>query len=791
MSGREPAFARATAIAKALFGALDATVVLTRNGSFWRSMDPLGRMPQEDAASERVIAKGKPIWVVDASKDPELADHIMVNGPPFLRFYAGAPVILPDGSTLGCLCVGDNKPRKKDEALLGHLAGFIADECDRARIAAELAAGDRALNDTRSALVAFVESIPAAVMMTDRDMRVIHASPRWLDDFSVAAAADVVGRCVYDIEPLFFRQYREIYESVLSGKDYRADRVRSPQRDGSVRYFSAEVTPWRDEKGEIRGLISVALDITEMVEINKRTERSEQRLALAAEIANLHVWEMDFSRGVLEQAGFAQSDIFDREYTYEELLKHGTAITIHPDDRDEISAEWDKATREGRRYWPEYRINRADGKEVWAQCATKLVLNPKGAPKRLIGAMQDITVRKLAEAELIKAKEEAEAANKAKSAFLATMSHEIRTPLNGVLGMAQAMAQSDLDPVQRERLAIIRQSGETLLAILNDVLDLSKIEAGKLELEEAEFDMAELARGAHAAFTELANRKGVSFNLAIADEAKGVYRGDSTRLRQIIYNLVSNALKFTSEGEVSVSVTRSSETLKIAVRDTGIGVAPERLAKLFDKFEQADASTTRRYGGTGLGLSICRELAELMGGRVSAVSKPGKGSTFTLALPLERVGDAGELAPMEMPAAEGMTGGFTLRVLAAEDNPVNQLVLRTLLHQAGIEPVIVSDGAQALEAWRSHDWDVILMDVQMPIMDGPTATGLIRVEEAKAKRRRTPIIALTANAMAHQVAEYRAAGMDDFVAKPIEIGRLFQALEAVLPDEPQPEKLAS
>src|SRR6185503_1123661 len=220
-------------------------------------------------------------------------------------------------------------------------------------------------------------------------------------------------------------------------------------------------------------------------------------------------------------------------------------------------------------------------------------------------------------------------ATKAKSAFLATMSHEIRTPLNGVLGMAQAMAGDDLTPTQRERLTVIRQSGETLLAILNDVLDLSKIEAGKLELDETEFDVQELARGAYAAFTAIAAKKGVDFELTIDKAAHGVFRGDSTRVRQVLYNLVSNAIKFTEHGGVRVRVGRRAGQLVLSVRDSGIGIAPDALKRLFSKFEQADSTTTRRYGGTGLGLAICRELAELMGGSIEAQSTPGEGSTFT------------------------------------------------------------------------------------------------------------------------------------------------------------------
>jgi signal transduction histidine kinase/ActR/RegA family two-component response regulator len=366
-----------------------------------------------------------------------------------------------------------------------------------------------------------------------------------------------------------------------------------------------------------------------------------------------------------------------------------------------------------------------------------------------------------------------EQANSAKSTFLATMSHEIRTPLNGVLGMAQAMAGDELSDRQRDRLTVVHRSGEALLAILNDVLDLSKIEAGKLELEQLEFELAEVARGAYSAFTALANKKGLSFALDIED-ARGRYLGDPTRLRQILYNLISNALKFTEQGEIRVTAVRQGDILEVSVKDTGVGIPPESLGKLFAKFDQLDSSTTRRFGGTGLGLAICRELAQLMAGEISVTSELGLGSTFTLRVPLPWRGE--EKAVCTVIETMSDHAEIALRVLAAEDNAVNQLVLKTLLHQMGVDPVVVDNGQLAVEAWEAGDWDVILMDIQMPVMDGLTATAQIRRQERTSGRARTPIVALTANAMSHQVEQHIAAGMDGHVAKPIQARELFEVL---------------
>ncbi len=420
-------------------------------------------------------------------------------------------------------------------------------------------------------------------------------------------------------------------------------------------------------------------------------------------------------------------------------------------------------------------IPKAEGGVRWLQTDIVPWADASGRIMGLTISSDDVSA-------LVEAKEAAETANRAKSAFLATMSHEIRTPLNGVLGMAQAMAAGDLSPVQRERLDLIRQSGQTLLTILSDLLDLSKIEAGRLDLEARHFDLAELTEGVFASFGPIASDKNLLFRLEIAPQARGAYEGDPTRVRQILHNLISNALKFTQVGEVRVDVTRKRGQVLLRVSDTGIGMPPEQLAKLFHRFEQGDASTTRRFGGTGLGLSICRELAELMGGQVGAESVERIGSVFTATLPLRRVG--ARLSPGDRaetgPRGPARIDERAVRVLAAEDNAVNQAVLQTLLEQFGIEPTIVADGHAALEAWASEAWDLILMDVQMPVMDGPTATREIRAREARDGRARTPIIALTANAMAHQLESYRQAGMDGIVAKPIEIAQLFSAINEAL-----------
>ncbi|USQ93746.1 ATP-binding protein [Caulobacter sp. RL271] len=382
--------------------------------------------------------------------------------------------------------------------------------------------------------------------------------------------------------------------------------------------------------------------------------------------------------------------------------------------------------------------------------------------------------RRMAEATALAQAREAEAAsaNRAKTAFLATMSHEIRTPLNGILGMAQVMEADALSARQRERLSVVRQSGKALTDILNDVLDLARIEAGQLELRPDPFDLRALLVGCGRTFAALAEGKGLSHDLVIAPSAEGAYLGDAGRLRQILHNLLSNAVKFTEAGGVSIAARFEAGRLELTVADTGPGVAPDEQERLFGRFVLLDDIATRRHGGAGLGLAICRELARRMGGDITLYSRPGVGSAFMVTLPLARVRE-----PISVQNAAKADTAPGLRVLAAEDNPTNQLVLRSVLRQAGVEPVIVDDGAKALEAWRAGRWDVVLMDIHMPVMDGLTALKQIRRLEVAEGRARTPVIALTANAMRHQIDHLLAAGMDDHVGKPLDVAQLLGALD--------------
>ncbi|MEH6664176.1 MAG: ATP-binding protein [Brevundimonas sp.] len=369
---------------------------------------------------------------------------------------------------------------------------------------------------------------------------------------------------------------------------------------------------------------------------------------------------------------------------------------------------------------------------------------------------------------------EAQAANRAKSEFLATMTHELRTPLNGVLGMAQIMAHDELSPAQRQRLDTINDSGAALLRIINDILDISRIEAGRLSLDPAPFNMRAFGDDLAALYGPLAAEKGLGFSLTVAPEAEGWFMGDAVRIRQVMGNLFSNALKFTEAGRIEGRIDRDDDILRLSVTDTGPGIAPQDRARLFERFVQADGSSTRRHGGAGLGLAICRDLAALMGGAVTVQSTPGEGSTFALEIALAPAASA----PRD--DAGGAAPDRPVRVLIAEDNPANRVVLSTLLSQFAIQSESVEDGEAAIEAWAAGDWDAILMDIHMPKMDGIAATAGIRAREQSEDRPRTPIIAVTASILAHETDGYLAAGMDGWVPKPVDARRMLETLQNAL-----------
>ena len=454
---------------------------------------------------------------------------------------------------------------------------------------------------------------------------------------------------------------------------------------------------------------------------------------------------------------------------------------IHENEKNHVADVLAKAVEKHDSFSIEYQSLSNSRKECWEQMNDVPLFDVNDCLIGFRGAGLSITERKIAEIELLNSKKKSEEASRAKSNFLATMSHEIRTPMNGVIGMAQMLSNSTLDENQKSYVDVITQSGQLLLGVINDILDYSKIESGKLELEVSPFNIKGLIDDVYKLMLNQAVDKNISFKLINEEGCSLVVLGDAVRLRQIVINLLSNAIKFSEEGEVRLRVKCEQITnvckLKLSVEDDGIGISDEDKSKLFTSFMQADSSITRRFGGTGLGLAITEKLVYMMGGKIALESELGRGSKFFIQVELKV--QESEVVVSEVKNQLGIvdskeTDLSSKSLLLVEDNKVNQLVVKSILENTGIKIEIVENGKDAVEKVAKLDFDIILMDLRMPEMGGIEATKLIRKMPAD---KQIPVIALTANVASSDRSECAEAGMNDFMSKPFEVQELLNVLK--------------
>jgi|GEM_PF-3457562 len=799
-------------------------------------------LPISHLPCRHVVAGRAPLAIADTATDPRFHEHPAVREYG-IRAYLGVPLITAEGHALGAFCALDLQPRtwssEETETLRDLSAAFMTEVERRLHL--------RDVQESRARFARAIHGSRDGLWEWHPGTDTLYLSPRskailGYEDHEIANSRTAWRALIHpdDLEKTVEKVdlYRE------SESDAMHAEFRMRHRDGGYRWIRLRGVAFRDETGRVLCLSGSHTDITERKKAEQEIEHATRFIQRVTDAAPLLIYVLDLTEG--RNVYINHSGARRMGYTPEEIAAMGggmLAAILHPDDLADYPAFRQKflTLQDGEYNTWEFRVRIADGTYRWLRSRNTIFSrNQEGVPAQIIGVAEDVTELREAEAmgqqmmeEMRAARDAALASNQAKSTFLANMSHEIRTPMNGILGMTSLLLDTELNEEQHEYARVIQSSAESLLNVLNDILDLSRIESGKLEIQSIPFDVRATVEEVVRLLAPRARQKGLDLICDLPQAGNGgaaaarplppVLRGDPLRLRQILLNLGGNAIKFTERGWVIfrggvVEETATYVRLRLMVCDTGIGIPHDRQEAIFERFCQADDSTTRRYGGTGLGLTISRQIARLMGGDVTVQSEPGAGCDFTVEVLLEK--DATTIAalpprsPLLLPSAGrdllalpaagrpgpskdasvtgagGMLRGG-LRVLLAEDNPVNRRVAVSLLEKWACRVTTVETGVEAAARFDERvgtpeAFNLVLMDMQMPDMDGLTATMKIRETERRLPGgAHTPVIALTAHAMAGDRDRCLEAGMDDYVAKPVRPADLLAALVRQTPGAPE------
>ena len=673
---------------------------------------------------------------------------------------------------------------RRADGSVGKLTGLVIDVDARKRQELAMQWMRREAHENAERLSLALESAHAGVFETDFTNRTFWCSPELSEILGStptwAEASQKVWPMIHtDDRESMLRSVRDALESLR----IEPLEVRVVRPDGEVRWVDLRSVVHKDASGALSKVVGVLIDIDArkrqelaLIEARQEAQRNADRLKVALNAGQAGVFETDFRRRTF-WASPELEEIIQGKLTFEEAA--GVWPTIHPDDALRVRAaiEANRGKREEARC--EWRVRLPSGDYRWIEARAQPICDAAGGLEKLVGVILDIDDRKRQELALTEAQEAAEAAAEAKSRFLANMSHEIRTPMNGVMGVLHLLQREPLSEEGQSLLGEAQACGQMLAQLLNDVIDFSKIEAGRLELAPEPVDPARLVLSVAGMLRPQVEAKGLELVTRVEGEP-GWIMADPVRLRQALFNLIGNAVKFTSEGRVEVRLMarggRGKPRIRFEIEDTGVGIPDEAQQHLFQRFHQADGSTARQFGGSGLGLAITRSLAHLMGGEVGFTSREGSGSTFWFDVPAQAAEPpANEEDASDAAAAMPLQG---LSILVVEDNPTNRLVASKILEGLGASVATAADGALGVEAAAADRYDLVLMDIQMPRMDGVEATRRIRgLGGATASTR---IIGLTANAMAHQRSAYFEAGMDGVASKPISPSGLVAEIVRVL-----------
>jgi PAS domain S-box-containing protein len=646
---------------------------------------------------------------------------------------------------------------------------------------------EKELVEENEKLVVTLESIGDGVIVTDEKGCVImmnKAAQELTGYLTCCSIGKPLSEVFVIINGLSNEPEPSPYERVLTERKsvgLRKDTV-LVSKDGTLRYVSASTAPIKNSDQKIMGVVVVFRDITRI----KKAEEKLQKLSQAVEQSPGIIVISD-TNGNIEYVNPQFTQVTG--YSIDEVIGKSLFFMEMQEDNKEKYSEMIEAMASGKEWRGEIRHKSKNNVVFWEYVCYSPIINSEGVITNYLRVSEDITERKLMSENLFRAKEAAEAANRAKSEFLANMSHEIRTPLNGIIGMTNLTLQTELTEDQRENLNIINSCAELLLRVINDILDYSKIEAGKMILENVKFDFLNLLEKTYKSHVVHADEKGLRLSYTVQKGIPRILVGDPGRLQQVLNNLISNAIKFTDVGEVKITadiveIRDDSVKLKFSVSDTGIGIDREKIGLLFKSFSQVDSSITRRYGGTGLGLAISRQLVEMMGGEIWVQSKKEKGSTFYFTASFKRKDKDGVRAEC-FSNVRGKLPGRSLRILLAEDDKVNQQVIAGMLKNEQYSLVIAENGFEAIKLFEENEFDLILMDIQMPKLDGIEATKRIRKME-EGTFRHIPIIAVTAYAFQNEREKFLEAGMDDYISKPFSFDDIYAAINRALYRDEQP-----